>query len=267
MVKNLPAMLETRVRSLGWEDPLENRMSIHSSIPAWRIPWTQELGGLQSMGSQRVRHDWVTFTFPSGSHGLLLRDCLCASLAIRPFSSLLTPHSPELWGMQRWGTPASHAPAPTIFPANPSPWGIFPWRDFISNECCSVVSSSLRPHVLYSPQNSSGQNTGVGSISLLQGIFPTQGSNPGLPHCRRILYQLSYQGSPRILEWVACPFSSGSSQPRSWTRVSCIAGGFFTNWAVRQAQSYPQTPPPKWAGWGFIPHDRSRWFPLPMTPG
>ena len=61
-----------------------------------------------------------------------------------------------------------------------------------------VVSDSLRPHGLYSPWNSLGQNTGVGSLSLLQGIFPTQGSNPGLPHYRRILYQLSYQGnSPR----------------------------------------------------------------------
>ena len=56
--------------------------------------------------------------------------------------------------------------------------------------------NSLQPHGLYSPQNSSGQNTGVGSLSLLQGIFPTQGLNPGLPHCRRILYQLSHQGSP-----------------------------------------------------------------------
>ena len=59
--------------------------------------------------------------------------------------------------------------------------------------------------------DSPGQNTGVGSLFLLQGIFPTQGSNPGLPHCRWFLYQLSYKGSPRILEWVACPFSSGSS--------------------------------------------------------
>ena len=57
-----------------------------------------------------------------------------------------------------------------------------------------VVSDSLRPHGLYSPWNSPGQNTGVGSLSLLQGIFPTQGSNPGLPHCRRILYQLSHKG-------------------------------------------------------------------------
>ena len=50
MVKNLPAMRETRVRSLGWEDPLEKEMAIHSSILAWRISWTEEPGGLQSMG-------------------------------------------------------------------------------------------------------------------------------------------------------------------------------------------------------------------------
>ena len=76
----------------------------------------------------------------------------------------------------------------------------------------------------------------VGSLSLLQGIFPTQGSNPGLPHCRRILYQLSHKGSPRILEWVAYPFSRGSSQPRNLTGVSCIAGRFFTNWSITEAQ-------------------------------
>ena len=59
----------------------------------------------------------------------------------------------------------------------------------------SVVPDSLQPHGLYSPWGSSGQNTGVGSLSLLQEVFPTQGSNPGLPHCRQILYQLSYQGN------------------------------------------------------------------------
>ena len=57
MVKNLPAMQETQVRSLGWEDPLEKEMATHSSILAWRIPWTEEPGGLQSIGSQRVGHD------------------------------------------------------------------------------------------------------------------------------------------------------------------------------------------------------------------
>ena len=64
------------------------------------------------------------------------------------------------------------------------------------SESCSVVSNSLRPHSLYSPWNSSGQNTGVGSLSLLQGFFPTQGSNPGLPHCRQILYQLRHKRNP-----------------------------------------------------------------------
>ena len=60
MVKNLPAVWETWVRSLGQEDPLEKGMATHSSILAWRIPWTEEPGRLQSMGSQRVRHDWTT---------------------------------------------------------------------------------------------------------------------------------------------------------------------------------------------------------------
>ena len=61
--------------------------------------------------------------------------------------------------------------------------------------------------------------------------------NPGLLHCGQILYQLSCKRSPGILEWVACPFFSRSSRPRNRTRVSCIAGWFFTNWAIR-APSY-----------------------------
>ena len=63
----------------------------------------------------------------------------------------------------------------------------------------SVMSDSLWPHGLYGPWNSPGQNTGLGSLSLLQGIFPTQGSKPGLPHCRWILYLLNYKGSPSVL--------------------------------------------------------------------
>ena len=75
------------------------------------------------------------------------------------------------------------------------------------SERCSVVFDSLQLRGLYSPWNSPGQNAGVGSLSLLQGIFLTQGSNPGLPDCRRFLYQLSQKGSPTILEWVDYPFS------------------------------------------------------------
>ena len=59
-IKRLPAMQETWVRSLGWEDPLEKEMATHSNILAWRIPWTEEPDGLQSMGSQRVGHDWAS---------------------------------------------------------------------------------------------------------------------------------------------------------------------------------------------------------------
>ena len=129
LVKNLPVMQETWVQSLGQEDPLENIMAAHSSILAWRIPWTEEPGRLQSMGLQRVGHDWVTFT-------------LC-------------------W-LYKIGSEVS--------------------------ESHSVVSNSLRSHGLYSLWNSPGHNTGVSSLSLFQGIFPTQGSNTGLPHCRRILY-------------------------------------------------------------------------------
>ena len=62
LVKNLPAVQETWVRSLGWEDPLEKEMATHSSILAWKISWTEGPGRLQSMGSQRVGHDWATNT-------------------------------------------------------------------------------------------------------------------------------------------------------------------------------------------------------------
>ena len=111
-------MRDTRVPSLGQEDPLEKEMATHSSTLAWNIPWMEKHGRLQSMRLQRVGHDWAT---------------------------------------------------------------------------------------------------SLGSLSFLQGILPTQGSNPGLPHCRQILYQPSHKRSPRILEWVAYPFSRGSSWPRNWT--------------------------------------------------
>ena len=94
---------------------------------------------------------------------------------------------------------------------------------------CSSPGSSVH-------RDSPGRNTGVGCHALLQGIFPTQGSNPGLLPCRQILYHLSREGSPRILVWVVYPFSRGSSQPRNRTSVSCIAGRFFTSWATREAQ-------------------------------
>ena len=79
-----------------------------------------------------------------------------------------------------------------------------------------------------------GKNTGVSCHALLQGIFPTQGSNAGLPYCKPILYHLSHQLSPWIQEWVAYSVSRGSSQPRNRTGVFCVAGRFFTSWATRE---------------------------------
>ena len=84
---------------------------------------------------------------------------------------------------------------------------------FVDPMDCSLPGSSVHG-------DSPGKNTGVGCRTLLQGIFQTQGLNPGLPHCKRNLYRLSYQGRTRILEWVAYHFSRGSSRPRNWTRVS-----------------------------------------------
>ena len=73
-----------------------------------------------------------------------------------------------------------------------------------ATQLCPTLCDSME----YSLWNSPGQNTGVGSLSLLQGIFPTQRSNPDLPHCRQIPYQLSHKGSPKPPGWVAYPFSS-----------------------------------------------------------
>ena len=93
---------------------------------------------------------------------------------------------------------------------------------------CSPPGSSVHG-------NSPGKNTGVGFHALLQGIFPTQGSNSSLSHCRWILCHLNHQGCSRILKWGAYPFSRGTSWPRNRTRVSCIAGGFFTKCVIREA--------------------------------
>ena len=94
----------------------------------------------------------------------------------------------------------------------------------------------------------SRQDSGVGCHAILQRIFPIQGMNPGLPHCKWILYCLSHQGSPRVLEWVAYSFSRGSSWPRNWNRVSSIAGEFFTSWAIEEANYGVPLPSPTTEG-------------------
>ena len=117
----------------------------------------------------------------------------------------------------------------------------------LQNRKNPVLSDSLRPHELHNSWNFQAR--------ILEWVaFPfsrkssqprdwSQVLNPGLPHCRQILYQLSHKGSQRILEWVAYPFSSGSSRLRNQTGVSCIAGRFLTSWATREALNYCHSTP------------------------
>ena len=102
LVKNLPAMRETWVQSLGWEDPLEEGMTTHSSFLAWRMPWTEGPGGLLSKGLQRVGNDWVTFTslhpfleffhwnivLPAGAWHFTWNSAYCSVLSSKTFSVL-----------------------------------------------------------------------------------------------------------------------------------------------------------------------------------
>ena len=256
MVKHLPAMWDTRVQSLGWEDLLEKDMATHSRTLAWKIPWTEEPGGLQSMGSQRVRHDWSTSLFPHVSHeerwalpksgaGICALDSVPGGLPLYQgqvdhcyhlCQGIHVPALPELGLPPCSGcvSPIHQAPEHAGGPCHPCPPALWFCSQYYrapelifratESESRSVMSKSLRPHGLYSPWYSPGQNTGVGSLSLLQGLFPTQGSNPGLPHCRRFLYQMSHKGS-------------------SFINV-CVVSWLPTTWAPPRLAHLP------WGQWG-----------------
>ena len=88
-------------------------------------------------------------------------------------------------------------------------------------------------HQAYLSMGFPSKNTGVGCHVLLQGIFPTQGLNPALPHCRQILYHLSHQGSPRLLEWVAYPFSRGNFPVQELNYGLLHCRQILTSWAIR----------------------------------
>ena len=100
----------------------------------------------------------------------------------------------------------SHQGSPRILE-----WVAYPFFRRSSQPRIEPRPPALQADSLPAEPQGKPKNTGVDSLSLFQGIFPTQVLNPGLPHCRQILYQLSYKASPRILEWIAYPFSSGSS--------------------------------------------------------
>ena len=169
-------------------------MATHSSIFAWAIPWTEKPGELQFTGSQRVGHDLATKQQQQTIEMFSISICSLSSPLSRAKLRLFTTSNKITTKCQSWMTTGNKSSQTSCNSVS---------------ESCSVVSDSLQPHGLYRPWNSPGQKIGVGSLSLLQEIFLIQGSNPGLLHCRRILYQLSHEGSPGILEWVAYPFLQG----------------------------------------------------------
>ena len=113
--------------------------------------------------------------------------------------------------------------------------GLIPVLCLVAQSCltlCNPMDCSLPGSSVHG--DSPGQNTAVSCHALLQGIFSTQGLNPGLLHYRQILYHVSHQESPWTLEWVAYPFSKGSSWPRNWNWVSSIAR-YYTSWVTKKA--------------------------------
>ena len=120
MVKRLPAVWETQVRSLGWEDPLEKEMATHSSTLVWKIPWTEDPGRLQSIGSQRVGHDWVTSLSQFSSVQSQLRPTLRPP-GLQQARLLCPSPTPRVYSnscpLSQWCHPAILLLPPSIFPS------------------------------------------------------------------------------------------------------------------------------------------------------
>ena len=180
-------------------------MAPHSSTLAWRIPWTVEPGGLQSMGSQRVGCDWATNTHVriKENHAWTNEDTM--------FWSETHGHlRPEKKGRKvcGWGK----SPCGQHLTRKNQGHIETPYQGMFS--CCLRCAKLLSHGRLFATPWTVAHQTAL-SVGILQA---------------------------RILEWVPISYSRGSSQPRDWTQVSRIAGGFFTSWATREAQEY-------WSGW------------------
>ena len=180
MVKNPPAMQETQVQSLLWEDPLEDEMATHSSILAWRIPWTEEPGGLQSIGLQRVGHDWTTkhqhiqvsiHNSPTQYINvcnifIILTENVNSSICVNNYYSCNHQYIKKclIW---KSISPLKNKISDCTF---------YGWKTggSISSCECSVMTDSLQPHRLehsrlLCPWDFPGKNTGVSCHFLLQG--------------------------------------------------------------------------------------------------
>ena len=259
----VPSGLFTQTMSMGcgvWRSGIASCLSLHPSSNAIRVQFSSGQFGRSVMSDSLRPHGLQHNRFPcpsptlgacSNSHPLSQWRHSTISSSVTRFTSCLqsSPASGSFPMSQFFASGGqSVGSSASVLPMNSQGWFPLGWTGLISlqskglsrvfSKFKSLSSSTLSFLTLCDPmdytRNSPGQNTGVGSLSLLQGIFPTQGLNLGLPHGRQILYQLSHQRNPGILKWVAYPFPSRSSWPRNWTGVSCIVGRFFTNWAIRK---------------------------------
>ena len=155
-VKNLPTMQETRVRSLGQEDPLWMGMSIHFSILAWRIPWTEEPGGLQSLGHRRVRYDLAAKQQQHYIYILFLgRLCAALLLSCQVVSNSLWPHGPQ----------HARPPCPSLSP------GICSSSCPVSQWCCLTSLSSAALFFFCLQSLPASEAFPVSWLSTLQRLF------------------------------------------------------------------------------------------------
>ena len=173
-------MLETWVRSLGLEDLLEKEISTHSSILAWKIPWTEEPGRLQSMGSQRVRHDWVTLLtyFLLPKHSSLTRK-RWASLFLFCLVKIAFLHVDLQFQCVEHQVLMGGGIA--FFPCYMKL--TLPQLKVLVAQSCPTLCDPMdcSPPWFLCPWNSPGKNTGVDCHFLLLGIFQTQGIEPRSP--------------------------------------------------------------------------------------
>ena len=179
-------MWETWVRSLGCKDPMEEGMATHSSILTWRIhhsPWGPKESDKTEWLSLSLFH---TSLVHESTDAESLRICIWHQCKYDSHTGLLL-FCPRDSSHSSLGQSCIKN---IFFLFYLVSFVCFCFLFFEVKRKSSVMSDSLRPHGLHNPWNLPGQNTGVGSCSLLQGVFLIQGSNPGLPHYRWILYQL-----------------------------------------------------------------------------
>ena len=222
-------MQETQVWFLGQKDPLEEGMGTHSSILVWKVPWTEEPGELQPQRVAKSQtqlkwlstHTWGTcplFSWAQVGKNIFTIWFQIPWLLTWSFVSTfpIHYHTGQSFTLGcvgcangREDKQQDESESHSVVSGSLWPHGLYwgcPCGSSGKESACNTGDLGLIPGLgrspgegkgLYSPWNSPGQNNGVASYSFLQWIFPTQGSNKALPHCRWILYQLNHQGSPK----------------------------------------------------------------------